>query len=320
MSFSREVKKEISLIQNEECCKRAELYALIRFRSTLTFSNKNYKIIFTTTSNFTARRIVYLVKSLYDIKVSLLQKERNKLDKKPLYYLVIASQGRHILEDLHLLKVDHTYNEAIATKMFKKDCCKASLLRGAFLAKGSINDPFKNKYHLEIVANNSQEAEFFIQILEEIGVEAKTITRSKGEVVYVKKAENIADFLKFIGANTSLFAFEDQRIKKDLNNYVNRIMNCDVANEQKAIASAAKQLENIAFLEKNYGLINLTPRLLDAVVLRMTYPDDSLSQLSANSKETINRYLSKSGLSHCFKDLEKLVEEIKKNKPTSSLK
>ncbi|HEY8396193.1 MAG TPA: DNA-binding protein WhiA, partial [Bacilli bacterium] len=101
----------------------------------------------------------------------------------------------------------------------------------------------------------------------------------------------------------------------DLNNYVNRIMNCDVANEQKAIASAAKQLENIKFLEKNYGLMNLTPRLLDAVVLRMTYPDDSLAELSANSEKTIHRYLSKSGLSHCFNDLEKLVEEIKKNKP-----
>ena len=181
MSFSKEVKKEISLIQNEECCKRAELYAMIRFRSTLTFSNKNYKIIFTTTSHSTARRIVSLVKSLYNIKVSLLQKERNKLDKKPLYYLVIANKGRYILEDLHLLKEDHTYNEEIAEEMFVKDCCKASLLRGAFLAKGSINDPAKNKYHLEIVANNSQEAEFIVKILDEIGVEAKVISRKKAK-------------------------------------------------------------------------------------------------------------------------------------------
>lgn len=316
MSFSREVKKEIATLQNEDCCNRAELYALIRFRSTLTYSNRNFKIIFTTTSNATARRIVSLVKNLYSIQVVLLQKERDKLDKKPLYYIVIPENGRTILEDLKILNEDLSLNREINPELFAKDCCKAALLRGAFLARGSVNDPTKNKYHLELVANNLEEAEFLVKILEEMGISAKVISRAKGEVVYIKRAEHIADFLKFIGANNSLFAFEDLRIKKDLNNYVNRIMNCDVANEEKAIASAKKQLETIKFLEENYGLMNLTPRLLDAVILRMTYPDDSLSELSANSEKTIHRYLSKSGLSHCFKDLEKLAEEVKKNKPT----
>lgn len=312
MSFSREVKKEIATLQNEDCCNRAELYALIRFRSTLTYSNRNFKIIFTTTSNATARRIVSLVKNLYSIQVVLLQKERDKLDKKPLYYIVIPENGRTILEDLKILNEDLSLNREINPELFAKDCCKAALLRGAFLARGSVNDPTKNKYHLELVANNLEEAEFLVKILEEMGISAKVISRAKGEVVYIKRAEHIADFLKFIGANNSLFAFEDLRIKKDLNNYVNRIMNCDVANEEKAIASAKKQLETIKFLEENYGLMNLTPRLLDAVILRMTYPDDSLSELSANSEKTIHRYLSKSGLSHCFKDLEKLAEEVKK--------
>ncbi|HHZ11849.1 MAG TPA: DNA-binding protein WhiA [Acholeplasmataceae bacterium] len=316
MSFSREVKKEIATLQNEDCCNRAELYALIRFRSTLTYSNRNFKIIFTTTSNATARRIVSLVKNLYSIQVVLLQKERDKLDKKPLYYIVIPENGRTILEDLKILNEDLSLSREINPELFAKDCCKAALLRGAFLARGSVNDPTKNKYHLELVANNLEEAEFLVKILEEMGISAKVISRAKGEVVYIKRAEHIADFLKFIGANNSLFAFEDLRIKKDLNNYVNRIMNCDVANEEKAIASAKKQLETIKFLEENYGLMNLTPRLLDAVILRMTYPDDSLSELSANSEKTIHRYLSKSGLSHCFKDLEKLAEEVKKNKPT----
>ncbi|HEY8396101.1 MAG TPA: DNA-binding protein WhiA, partial [Bacilli bacterium] len=225
MSFSKEVKKEISLIQNQECCNKAELYALFRFRATLTFSNRNFKIIFSTTSNSTARRIVHLIKSLYGIQVLLLQKERNNLNKKPLYYLVISEKGREILEDLKLIKDGYAYNEEIDASLFEKDCCKASLLRGAFLARGSINDPSKNKYHLELVANNEEEANFLVRVLETINIEAKYIERAKGIVVYVKRAEEIADFLKYIGAINSLFAFEDQRIKKDLNNYVNRIMN-----------------------------------------------------------------------------------------------
>ncbi|MDD3999479.1 MAG: DNA-binding protein WhiA [Bacilli bacterium] len=314
MSFSREVKKEISLIQSEECCAKAELYALIRFRSTISFSNLNYKITFTTTSNSTARRIVFFIKKIYNQKTVILQKERKQLDKKPLYYLIL-NQGRNILEDLGFLNSDFSLNEEIDRSRFQKDCCRASLLRGTFLARGSINDPAKNKYHLELVANNRQEAELLVAILEEINIDAKIVSRKKGEVVYLKKAENIADFLKYIGASNSLFIFEDFRIKKDLNNYVNRIINCDLANEQKALKSASKQIENIAYLKENYGLMNLSSRLLDAIILRTTFPDDSLSQLSEKSLITINRYLSKSGLSHCFRDIDNLVKELKKNKP-----
>ncbi|NLD27013.1 MAG: DNA-binding protein WhiA [Acholeplasmataceae bacterium] len=317
MSFSSEVKKEIGLIQGEDCCIRAELYELIRLRSMVSISNRNFKITFTTTSLSTSRRIVYLIKKLYNVQVEILQKEQLRLDKKPLYYLVVTEKGKEILMDLDFINPDLTFNENMSTTLFQKECCKASLLRGAFLAKGSINNPISNKYHLEIVLNSQNEADFLKQIMEEIGIEAKTILRAKGVVLYLKRAEHIADFLKFIGAGNSLFTYEDLRIKKDLNNYVNRIMNCDVANEQKAIATASKQLADIAFLEKNYGFINLTPRLMDAVILRTTFPDDSLSQLSENSEETIGRFISKSGLSHCFQDISALVEEVKKNKPLS---
>jgi DNA-binding protein WhiA len=219
---------------------------------------------------------------------------------------------------MDLLKDDLSINDEMPKKFLQKECCKASLLRGAFLAKGSINSPLSNKYHLEIVTNTEKEAEFLKKILDEIRLEPKTIARPKGIVIYIKKAENIADFLKYVGASNSLFAFEDLRIKKDLNNYVNRIMNCDVANEQKAIATAAKQLNNIAYLEKNYGFINLTPRLMNAIILRTSFPDDSLSQLSDKSEETVGRFISKSGLSHCFRDIDELVQEIKKNKPIQS--
>ena len=76
MSFSSEVKKEIGLIQGEDCCLSAELYELIRLRASVSFSNRNFKITFTTTSNSTARRIVYLLKKLYDVKIELLQKQQ----------------------------------------------------------------------------------------------------------------------------------------------------------------------------------------------------------------------------------------------------
>lgn len=314
MSFANDVKRELSQIPENDCCLKAELYEIVRLKSSLSLNNQNFKITFTTTSITTARRIVYLIKRLYNVKVEMLKKEQNKLDHKPLYYLIIEEDGREILEDLDLFNPDYSIKDEISDLIIRKDCCKASLLRGAFLTKGSINNPNTGDYHLEITTNNESDALFLVSILENIGIESKTISRPKGEVVYIKKAEDIADFLRLIGASNSLFEFEDSRIKKDLSNYVNRIMNCDVANEQKAIASAARQLENIDFIQKRVGFMNLTPRLMDAIILRTTFPDDSLSQLSESSEETIGHYVSKSGLSHCFKDIDNMVIELKKNK------
>jgi DNA-binding protein WhiA len=178
--------------------------------------------------------------------------------------------------------------------------------------KGSINDPRKNNYHLELTLNNIEEVSQIQYILEEVGIISKTITREKGLVLYIKKAEHIGDFLGFIGATNSRFAFEDFRIKKDLSNYVNRIINCDVANEQKAMSSAKQQIADIEIIEKNMGFLNLSPRLMNAIILRTTYPEDSLAQLSEKSEEVVGKYISKSGLSHCFKDLNLMASKIKK--------
>ncbi|MGB4537601.1 MAG: DNA-binding protein WhiA [Bacilli bacterium] len=310
MSFSGDVKKELSSIPLNDCCLKAELYSAIRIRADISFGTEGADISFSTTQIAAARRIVFLLRKLYDVKVDLKIKKKNRVGEKSYYRINVADKDLSILKDLGVVDIDGTPREPSFS--LENDCCKASTLRGAFLARGSINNPYSRDYHMEIIAPDAGEAELIQNLLKEIGIDAKMIERPKGIVVYIKKGEQIADFLKYVGASNSLFAFEDIRIKKDLSNYVNRIMNCDVANEQKAIATAAKQLEHIEFLEKHYGFVNLTPRLIDAIILRTHYPDDSLSQLSEKSLETVNRYISKSGLSHCFKDIEKLVEKIKK--------
>lgn len=312
MSFASEVKKELTSIKVDTCCLRAELHQMLRLRSSLVLNNNQFNINISTTSLAISRRIVSLIKNIYEINVGILKKERESLDKKSLYYLVIEDKAINILKDLDLIDDNYNMIDFISNQFLKKDCCKVSLVRAAFLMKGSINDPRKNNYHLELTLNNIEEVSQIQYILEEVGIISKTITREKGLVLYIKKAEHIGDFLGFIGAINSRFAFEDFRIKKDLSNYVNRIINCDVANEQKAMSSAKQQIADIEIIEKNMGFLNLSPRLMNAIILRTTYPEDSLAQLSEKSEEVVGKYISKSGLSHCFKDLNLMASKIKK--------
>lgn len=314
MSFSSEVKKELANIEADNCCIKAELYGIIKYKATLKLSQAGLGFEIITTSNVVARRIVQLFKKVYNSLIDIYTAKRTKLDYKTKYILNINNNCFDILKDLKIMNDDYSLNEQINYEILKKDCCKSALLRGLFLVQGSVNNPETDNYHLEVILNNIEDVNYITNILQMVNIHPKMIERSKGYVLYLKKSEQIGDFLNYIGAVNNLFQFEDKRIKKDYNNYVNRIINCDIANEQKAMNSARIQLENIKFLTENQGLVNLTQRLTDAILLRTTYPDYSLSELSSVSEEVIGKYITKSGLSHCFKDIEILCEEIKGKK------
>ena len=311
MSFSLEVKKELANIQTEDCCKKAELYSIIRYKATLKLTQAGLGVEIITTHNVVARIIVFLFKKIYDLSLEIKAVKREKLDYKTKYVLTLYGDAVKLLQELLILNPDYSINEQLNYSLLKRPCCKAAMIRGLFLVQGSINNPDTGNYHLEITVENEYDVKYIQDILATVNIFPKYVIRKKGYVLYLKKSDQIGDFLNFIGAVNNLFAFEDIRIKKDYSNNVNRIINCDMANVQKALNSATSQLENIKYLTEHRGLVQLTQRLTDAIVLRTTYPEYSLADLSDVSEETVGRYISKSGLSHCFKDIELLCKGMK---------
>ncbi|HEY8445421.1 MAG TPA: DNA-binding protein WhiA [Bacilli bacterium] len=305
MSFALDVKKEISAIDNNIDALKAELYGIVKLKANFIISNNAFQLEFITSTLFLARRIIFLFKKIYGINGEILQKKRDNLDFKNLYYIIIKDV-KDILTDLDL--IDEHLNFIDVSNKYYDDA--DSLLRGFFLAKGSVNDPKKTNYHLEIVCNLQEESEFIIKLLNKYHLEPKCVKRPKGYVVYLKKSEQIGDFLKIIGATNMMFTFENERIKKDLNNVVNRVLNCDIANSERTQASAAKQLADIKKIIEIKGINSLSNRLVEAIILRSTYPDLSLSELSEISEEVIGRHLSKSGINHCFRDLHEIAKTL----------
>lgn len=309
MSYASELKKELCTLDISEISKY-ELIAFIVFKSEILLRNRKLVINFNTTSLTLSRRIVNLFLSLYNVNPTIIGKKQEKLDYKDIYQIVVED-AEAILRDLGITTevIFDIYNYIPS---FNDEEGKVAYLRGAFLSRGSINDPNTSNYHLEIVCPSQTQNNLLKEILSEIEIISRYVVRSKGIVLYLKKAEAIGDFLRLVGATNMLFSYEDLRIKKDLNNYVNRITNCDVANEQKALLTAQKQLENIEIILKNMKLEKIDERLLGVINLRNQNPDDTLSELSEKSEEEIGYYISKSGLSHRFKEIEKLAEQIKK--------
>lgn len=305
MSFANDVKKEIANVEIDEQGLKAELYGFLKLKGELIIRNKKLIFQFKTNSLAIVRRITSTIKKLYQISVDVLEKERINLDHNNIYYVSIEDKVKEILIDLAIMNQNMEYLDDVNIHY-----AAPSVIRGMFLAKGSINDPKSSRYHFEISCNNIEEANYISDSLLEYGISVKIVKRKEYYVAYIKKAEAIGDVLKIMGAITNLFDFENERIKRDLNNVVNRMINCDMANCDKTQQAANRQLKAIQIIEDKKGFESLSVRLMEAVTLRINNPEGSLQDLSNESEEVIGRFISKSGLNHCFKDLESYAQAL----------
>lgn len=306
MSFAQDVKKEIANLQLNNDQLKAELYGFLKLKMEIVIRNKQLCFEVKTNSLTIVRRLTSILKQIYKIQIGVVEKERKNLDQKNVYIITVMEKSKEILNDLKIIDDEFNYIDEI-----NEELPSDSVIRGFFLAKGSINDPKSSRYHFEIACNTIYEATYLMKQFNNFDILSKMTNRKNSFVVYIKKAEQIGDALKLLGSTTYMFEFENERIKRDLNNVVNRIINCDMANSDKTQKTALKQLDQIAYIEKKVGFESLSIRLMEAVTLRTKNPDATLQELSDVSEEYIGRYISKSGLNHCFKDLESYYIALK---------
>jgi DNA-binding protein WhiA len=144
--------------------------------------------------------------------------------------------------------------------------------------------------------------------MNEFGLNAKITKRRNGLICYLKDVTSIEDFLRIIGASDTVFEYEDIRIKRDFNNSINRILNCEIANEKKTIQAANIQMKYIDYIEKSR--VKVDYKILQAMEIRKENPDASLNELVEYFEEKYKEKITKSGLSHRFSKLKEIAEEI----------
>lgn len=190
--------------------------------------------------------------------------------------------------------------------LVKQNCCKRAFLRGAFLCVGSMSDP-KKSYHLEFVCETQDQAEMLQEMIAHFELEAKIICRKKHYVVYMKEGSAIVDLLNVLGARLSLMDLENLRVEKEVRNSVNRKVNCEAANITKTVNAASKQIEDILFLKKHYGMSKLPDNLREMAEIRLEHPESSLQELGGY----LNPPVGKSGVNHRLRKLSELAEMIR---------
>ncbi|MEG0823103.1 MAG: DNA-binding protein WhiA [Erysipelotrichaceae bacterium] len=297
MSFTTTIKTEITQNELDMCCQKAQLAALIQMCSTLNMSSEGMFLVIKSENPTTAKRCWKLLKDVYNVETQLSVIKKMKLKKNNIYVIRVLNKAKDILMDLGILN-DEGLQTHPKQSLFNKDCCIRAYLGGVFLAKGSCNSPTTSNYHLEIVANTKELANFIIKKMNKYDLPAKYILRRSQHVVYLKQSDKISDFLRCVGCSDALFAFEDQRIQRDFMNSFTRLDNCELANEMKILSSGKAQLEDIEKIE-NYSGINALPKKLQEVaVLRKELPEASLMDLCEEFHLRYGATISKSGMRH----------------------
>ena len=280
MTFTTSLKEEIA--KNDINIIEAR-YELIAFLNSVAKFNKE-EINITLENASIARRIYKEIKEIYGVSPSIMVRIQKRFKVKQIYILSIK-------EKIDLIKKDISVGIKIEVDDLVSDEEKIAFLEGAFLAVGNVSNPSTSGYHLEFIFTKERLAKQVLNLLNYFNMKSKLIKRFK--------------------ATNSLFYFEDIRIYRDHKNMVNRLNNCEIANQEKTFRTGQVQLENINYLKDHdlFGLLEENTRIVaDA---RVKYPEVSMQELADIVTLENNYKIGKSGVNHHFIKINNLVKRHK---------
>ena len=304
MTFSTEIKNEITKLESNRLEYISELSALVRNSAII---DDTIKIVIE--NNAVARRVYKLLKEIYDVNPSITIRKRIGINKGYSYILEIKKRIGDILTDLSIMDKGLFLNIP-KSYIYDDEDTKRAYLRGVFVSTGSINDPKTSRYHLEFIVDDNEYALFVSSLLNDNNLNSKVIRREKNYMVYVKEADKIADFLRIIKAYNAVMYFENIRIYKEKKNNTNRLNNCEQANMDKVFMTSSKQLHDIELLQKWDMIDLLDEKLQEVIKYRLEYPESSLQELSDIMSKDTGKVITKSGLNHRFRKIKEIVSNV----------
>ena len=190
-----------------------------------------------------------------------------------------------------------------------------AFLIGWFLNKGSVSDLETKSYHLELKLNALMYKQDLSKLLKFLKCNFKFLERNNYGIFYLKKPQEISDFLKLLTADDAVLEFENNWATKQSFNLMQRWTNLDLLNAVKTKKSIDKQIEVIKYLKK-VGLFNqlkVKEQLL--CNYRLKYKDNPLSGLAIKICEDEKNpiYTSKSDLAYLFNKLTKIAITYKQH-------
>ena len=299
MSFSLDVKDELLKFHPaEEHCRLAELSALVSFLGRQV-DGAEEEIVISSDNKAALRKCFTMLIKTFNIETDVFEDENHKL-RTQVSLNASNCDIKNVYKRLHILN---------PMDLLKRDCCKRSYLRGAFLATGYIEDP-KKSYHFEILTDEEEFAKLLTYLLSQFNIIAKRSLRKKYFVIYIKESEAVSDVLSVMGAHKSMMGLANTRIEKNVRNNTNRRLNCDIANVSRSVNAASKQIDDILYIRDKVGLDALPESLKEMALIRVEYPEETFADLG----NRLNPPVGKSGVNHRLRKISEFADDLRGEK------
>ncbi|MCI8445155.1 MAG: DNA-binding protein WhiA [Bacilli bacterium] len=306
MSFTSTVKNEISSSITNETNHVSELSALVKTIGTI----KDHALLLTTENVSVANHLYQLLKEVYDIYARITVRNGYNFNKNYIYMLEINQRVSFLLNDLAIMD-QHQVLPYPKEYIIADDDLIRAYLKGVFLGIGSVNDPSTSRYHLEFLVDTEEYANFIASLLNRYHFNSKVLKRENKYMIYMKEAEKISDFLRLIQANQAVLYYENIRIYREQKNMANRLNNCEQANVDKSIQTAANLIHDITLLEEVGALELLDEKVYEVAIYRRRYPEASLGELSKIISIETGSAITKSGLHHRLNKIKDMAHRIR---------
>lgn len=297
MSFSGSAKSELCRAGLQKlCCARAEAHGVLLFCNT--FQQTVVRIV--TENRAFAARLPKLFHKAFGFSFDRQPEDISGTGK--LVFEITDPGKLETVINTFGFSMEYNLSLHINFGLLEEDCCRTAFLRGVFLAGGSVTDP-KKRYHLEFVTSHYKVSRELEALMMDMGFSSKETTRAGNYVTYFKQSEHIEDLLTLLGAPVAAVEIMSAKVEKNLRNEMNRRVNCDTANVDKAVDAAQDQLAAIRQLEESGQLEQLPQKLRETAHMRIRYPEMTLSQLAG----CFDPPITKSCLNHRLRKLAELA-------------
>lgn len=279
MAMTAAVKDELSRLSvTKTCCRRAEVSSLLRFAGGLHIVAGRVVVEAELDSGSTARRLRKEIHELFGHQSDVHVITSGGLRKGTRYVVRVVRDGEGLARQTGLLDPRGRPVRGLPAHVVSGGACDSEAAwRGAFLAHGSLTEPGRSS-SMEVTCPGPEAALALVGAARRIGVAAKSREVRGADRVVVRDGDAIGALLTRLGAHSSVLAWEERRMRREVRATANRLANFDDANLRRsaraAVAAAAR-------VERALELLGPTApdHLLVAGRLRLAHRQASLEEL-----------------------------------------
>ena len=279
MAMTASVKDELARLEvTKQCCRKAEVSALLRFGGGLHIVSGKIVIEAELDTGAAARRLRRDIAEVYRHESDIAVVSAGGLRKGSRYVVRVVHDGETLARQTGLIDGSGRPVRGLPPQVVSGSTCDAEAAwRGAFLAHGSLTEPGRSSA-IEVTCPGPEAALALVGAARRIGIQAKARDVRGIDRVVVRDGDAIGALLTRLGAHDSVLAWEERRMRREVRATANRLANFDDANLRRsaraAVAAGARVERALEILADD-----VPEHLRVAGLLRLEHKQASLEEL-----------------------------------------